>query len=417
MNWIGCLLIVASFGEADADFVQRVIPIYGDQAASPWDDVYQTFYVRQFTTGEKYYHRLSFSPPSFQFTGLIDDDKAYSQVLQRLEQIAGLPASAMEEAAPTRRLLFFRDLWTVSDHLQKSREEIPKKVRERRQEIVRRLALIMRRLELTEAEVAALPNTLKQTQAEKLFPAMFDRDKPDQAFVPPDLLDDDTKWVTIKTSKGVAHGAPHHQQSVDDRSLFSIHLRLPAGGVTPDELIAASHKKNDVFDFPPGTVLVLLRRAIAPLDDGRLKVTNVVESLQTIVIPEKTDRFTRFAKLILDRRDFAQGKTGLIPLTRKTPVDAYGFESAGQWSMRNASDADGEPLVLGKYKGHGGVPSLEHCTACHGVSRGALFANFSPFRSYLSNNGELASGVEEAKAKSESWKEYLRLRQNKGARE
>lgn len=412
MIWMGCLLAVAAMGEPDVEFVQRVVPIYGDEAASPWDELYQTFYIRRFTTGETYYHRLSFTPPSFQFIGLTDNDTTYSQVVERLDRVSRLPDSAMEEVDPKRRLLFFRDLWTVSDQLQNPRDGVPEKITQRRQEIVRRIGLIMRRLELSEAEVASLPNTLKQIQAAGLFPATFDPADPGQPFASPDLLDEDTKWVTIKTGKRVANGAPNHQQSVGDRSLFSIHIRLPAGTAAVEELIAASHKKSDLFDFPPGTILVLLRRAIAPLRDGRLKTTNVVESLQTIIIPEKTERMTSFAKLILDRRDFVQGKPGLIALTSKTPVDAFSFESAGQWSMRIKNDADTEPLVLGQYKGHGGIPSLNHCFMCHANSRGALFANFSPFRSYLSNNAELISQVEEAKANSEKWQKYLQLRQD-----
>lgn len=412
MNWLGLLLVIAAAGDIDAEFVQGVVPIYSDEPTGSWDELYQTFYVRRFTTGENYFHRLSFSPPSFQFIGLTDDDAAYAQALDLLERVSGLPRSTMEEAPPARRLIFFRDLWTVSEQLQRSRNGSSKQVQQRRQEILQRLARVMRRLELSEAEVLSLPHTLKQIQAAAIYPAKFDPDKPDQAFAPPDLLDDNTPWVTIKTSKRVAVGAPHHQQSVSDRSLFSIHIQVPPGSAAVEELLAASYKNNDQFDFQPGTVLVLLRRALAPLTDGQLKVTNVVESLQTIVIPEKPDRFTKNAKLVLDRHDFLQGKAGLLALSPRTPIDAFGFESAGQWAMRNKNDADGEILVLGRHKGHGGIPSLGHCVACHAGNRGALFANFGPFRSYLSNNRELATQVEQDKAKSEAWQDYLKLRQN-----
>ncbi len=81
--------------------------------------------------------------------------------------------------------------------------------------------------------------------------------------------------------------------------------------------------------------------------------------------------------------------------------------------MRSEEDTDGGLLVLGRGKGHVGVPSMEHCVACHGFQNSNFSANFNPFSAYPMANSKLIRELEVSKAESVSWQEYLQLREKR----
>jgi hypothetical protein len=397
---LSCLL-----GQAAPLDATKYTPIYSEQGDHPWDAVHKAFFVRSFTTGETYYHRLSFDVPWHGFRRYSTQDAEYLDLLKDLEGVDQLPRHEMEDAAPVRRLIFFRDLWTVFERL----EGLESK--ERGQELRRRLARIMKRLELTDDEIQQLPDTLAVLRAKSTFPESPDIDHPETPFLPTTLLSDTSDWITISASKKIASGAPAHTRSVNQRSLFSIHMHWPEGRKAGEEFIAANPLKETVA-FPPGTVLALMRRAVAANTDGKLKVTNVVESLQLLVTPPADVKHDARFKFALDRSGFLSGQPGLTVLDLKSPIDAYGFESTGQWSMVQKDDADGELLVLGRGKGHVGVPSLQHCMLCHGAQNTRFHANFGQFPVYTSANRDLAEVLEKGKAKSEAWRGYLQQRES-----
>ncbi|OYW13694.1 MAG: hypothetical protein B7Z55_16415, partial [Planctomycetales bacterium 12-60-4] len=146
---MSCLL-----GQSESIDVTRYAPIFSKHDDHPWDAVYKSFFVRTFTTGETYFHRLSFDAPWNSFQRFSREEEAYSALLQQLDAIDHLPRSEMERATPIRRLVFFRDLWTVFERLE-SMSSKP-----RGTELRERIARIMRRLELTDDEIQHLPDTL-----------------------------------------------------------------------------------------------------------------------------------------------------------------------------------------------------------------------------------------------------------------
>ena len=390
--------------------VTKYTPIYSEQGNHAWDGVHQALFVRTFTTGETYYHRLSFDVPWTDFHRLSNGEAEYRAILKKFDAIDQLPIEQMEAAPAIRRLIFFRDLWAVFEKLNGMVSK------ERGVELRQRVARIMKRLELSDDEISRLPDTLALLHDPRQFPDAPDSANRSKPYLPTTILSEHSEWITLATHNSIegieelAQSAPAHTKSVDRRSLFSIHMRFPEGRKAGEAFIT-KNRKNDRFQFPSGTELALLRRAVAANHIGKLKVTNVVESLQLLVTPLPEAKSDARFKFVLDRSALLAGEPGLIPLELNSPVDAFSFESSGQWLMRSPLDADGELLVLGRGKGHVGVPSMEHCVACHGIQNSNFSANFAPFSVFASTNAKLVRELELSKVESDAWQEYLQLRE------
>ena len=177
-------------------------PIFDRKTGHPWDQAHDIFYVRRFSTGEVFDNPHAFAPPWREYQPFVHDAAFYEQVVSRLEAVQNLSAAQMEEQAAPRRLIFLRDLWPVFDGLMRARVDIASdpaasaKAIARRDDLLRRVARIMRRLELSEAEVRAIPNALVTIRDQQAYPKEFDPSAPDAPFFPTDLLDQDGPWVT-----------------------------------------------------------------------------------------------------------------------------------------------------------------------------------------------------------------------------
>ena len=207
------------------------------QPGHPWDQARDIFYVRRFPTGEVFEHPHAFAPPWNEFIPFTRDAAFYEQVLSRLEAVEKLPPAQMEEQPASRRLIFLRDLWPVFDGLRFAHHSWPldedkeasAKAVARRDELLRRVARIMKRLELTEEEVRSLPNAFQTIGEKKLYPKAFDPSSESEPFFPTDLLDKDGPWVTYSSEQEPSAGGMAHMDFVRHRSVFTLHLRTPGG--------------------------------------------------------------------------------------------------------------------------------------------------------------------------------------------
>ncbi len=106
------------------------------------------------------------------------DAAFYEQVLSRLEAVEKLPPAQMEEQPASRRLIFLRDLWPVFDGLHYAHHSWPldedkeasAKAVARRDELLRRVARLMKRLELTEEEVHCAAQCLPNRRRKEALP-------------------------------------------------------------------------------------------------------------------------------------------------------------------------------------------------------------------------------------------------------
>jgi hypothetical protein len=353
----------------------------------------------------------------------VHDAAFHEQVLARLEAVEKLPPAQLEEQSAARRLIFLRDLWPVFDGLHQARVEVPldkeatAKAVSRRDELLLRVASLMKRLELTEDEVRALPNAFPLVDDKKLYPESFDPSFPGAPFFPVDLLDKDGPWVTYAREKESSAGGTLHMDFVQYRSLFTLHLRAPDGRDEGVKFLRDWTKSERQQLVPPGTTLALLRRALVPTRSGKLLVSPFVESLQLIVVtPPQDQRF----KFTLDRPEFLAGRLGLKPLGKDDPVDTSSFESTllpNQLELEpSKTEPPSESLIARRFKTLREIPSsLESCIQCHRATVGnQLFGPFGPGPqkgAFLqSEPDEVAATVVKTKEASSEWKSYLRLR-------
>lgn len=406
-------------------------PIFNSRPGHPWDQARDIFYVRRFSTGEVFEHPHAFAPPWKEFFPFTRDAAFYERVLSRLEGVEKLPPAQMEEQPASRRLIFLRDLWPVFDGLRHAPNTWPRDEDKaasatavaRRDELLRRLARIMQRLELTEEEVRSLPNAFQTIGAKKLYPKAFDPSSESEPFFPTDLLDKDGLWVTYSSEPEPSAGGMAHMDSVSHRSVFTLHLRTPDGREGAVKFLKDFTKTEGQQVVPPGTTLALLRRALVPTRSEKLLVSPFVESLQLIAVTPLEDQ--RF-KFTLDRKEFLTGGAGLKLLGKDDPVDTSSFEaiiiqSRIMSTLPREPAPPSESLIAGQYRTLREIPSsLESCAECHSpITRTNIFGSRGPKNAaktaYLqSDPDEAAAMIAKKKEASEEWKLYLRLRTAQG---
>jgi hypothetical protein len=155
---------------------------------------------------------------------------------------------------------------------------------------------VIRRLALRPEEITRLPDSYPAAIKSKSFPASYDRDKRTQAFLPPDLFDPKGPWVML-SARGGEPVAIGHVSFFSGRSLFLIFMRLPGGrAATLDYLKSLDSIRKpwlpdangpegvmpnpEAPQFPPGTELALVRKAMLIDTEGNLQPSNIVEDIQ-----------------------------------------------------------------------------------------------------------------------------------------
>ena len=394
-------------------------PIYDRKTSHPWDQAREIFYTHRFPTGEIFEHPHAFAPPWKEFVPFVHEATFHEQVLARLEAVENLPPALLDEQSVARRLISLRDLWPVFDGLHQALVEVPldkeatAKAVSRRDELLRRVAGLMRRLELTEDEVRALPNAFKVVGDKKLYPQSFDPSSPSRPFFPVELLDKNGPWVTYSREQEPSAGGTAHMSFVKYRSLFTLHLRVPDGRDGGVKFLQDWTKSEGNVLVPSGTTLALLRRALVPARSGTLLVSPFVESLQLIVVtPPEDQRF----KFTLDRPEFLAGGVGLKPLGKDDPVDMSSFESiivSNRMALApSKTEPPSESLIALRYKTLREIPSsLKGCVRCHSYQN-QLFGSSGPLKeAFLQSDPDtVAATIVKKKEASVEWKSYLRLR-------
>ena len=185
---------------------------------------------------------------------------------------------------PFKRAVLLRGLWELFDWA-----AIPAQATypAQRAELEGRLATVIRRLALTDAEIAALPDNYATAAP-----------NPD---LPRDLFAPDGEWITARSDDS-AFGplASRHTAAFNGHSVFLVMVRLPQGRQKTVDylnslrdfegpLVNARPQMNhthqlvispDVPQFPAGTEWALVRRMCVIDDQGRIRPTSLIESIQ-----------------------------------------------------------------------------------------------------------------------------------------
>jgi len=172
---------------------------------------------------------------------------------------------------PLKRAMFQRDMWAIFDWLALYSDHHP----EARQALQMRLATIIRDLALSDNEIATLPDNYRQ--AVDVFPHTFQSDQPTMAYLPPDLFNAESDWVSVGREGGPVAITHISDPYFDGRSAFLIFLRLPEGRQATLDYLESVRETNT--GFPPGlsagAEVALVRQMLVINDQGEIVATPI----------------------------------------------------------------------------------------------------------------------------------------------
>jgi hypothetical protein len=254
-----------------------------------WNRLYRALYRRESPEGKEYgYDELD--PLLWARTKYLLVDPGYRQAIEVLDEFL---KSHSERAinAPLKRAILQRDLWAVFDWTMQASGESSQKIN-----LQNKLFEVIRRLALRPEEISGLPDSYDAAIKSREFLPSYDPDKRTQGFLPPELFDPKGPWVML-SARGGQPIAMRHVSFFSGRSLFLIFMRLPGGrAATLDYLKSLDSIRKpwlldangpegvmpnpEVPQFPPGTELALVRKALLIDNEGNLQASNIVEDLQ-----------------------------------------------------------------------------------------------------------------------------------------
>ena len=308
--------------------------VYDPNPNHIWNRLYRTFYRRERRDGHEYgYDELD--PLLWVTTKYLLNDPANQQALTILDEFLSTHGEkAISD--PLRRAMLQRDLWAIFDWttecLECTKESANTSAAKLNLQI--KLVQVIKRLALSQAEIAALPDTYKQAIDSGAFASAYDSNKREQSFLPPDLFDPKGPWVALSI-RGGDLVAPAHVSAFSGRSVFLVFMRLPGGrAATLDYLETLASFRNpwlldpetqrplpnpDLPQFPPGTQLAFVRRMALIDANGEFRPTNIVEDVQIRVhrtipsfIPNGLDLSRNEARAALDVYEFKLTRTKLF---------------------------------------------------------------------------------------------------------
>ena len=254
-----------------------------------WNRLYRALYRRESPDGKEYgFDELD--PLLWARTKYLLVDPGYGSAIGVLDEFL-TSHGELEVKDPLKRAILQRDLWAVFDWTTGTWLESPQKVN-----LQNELFKVIRRLALRSEEINRLPDPYQTAIGSRAFPASYDSNQRTQAFLPPDLFDPKGPWIRLSARGGdpIAIG---HLSFFSGRSLFLIFMRLPGGRAAtldylksldavgkawlPDANGPQGVMPNpQVPEFPPGTELALVRKAMLIDNAGNLRPSNIVEDIQ-----------------------------------------------------------------------------------------------------------------------------------------
>ena len=254
-----------------------------------WNRLYRVLYRREAAGGKEYgYDELD--PLLWAQTKYLVTDPGKRQALQVLDEFLSTHGErALND--PLKRAVLQRDLWAIFDWTTQIPEEPPP-----RSDLQNKLLEVIRRLALPPQEIARLPDSYQAAITSKAFPAAYDAQRRNQPFLPPDLFNPNGSWVML-SARGGDPIAISHVSFFSGRSAFLVFMRLPGGRAATLDYLKSLYSfpkpwlpdpngpmgvmpNPNLPEFPPGTQLALVRKAMLIDSEGHLQPTNIVEDLQ-----------------------------------------------------------------------------------------------------------------------------------------
>ena len=305
-----------------------------------WNRLYRALYQRVARNGKAYgYDELD--PILWSTSKYLLAGQSYQKASTLLDEFLSTHAENTIKD-PIKRVIFQRDLWAIFDWTAEVQIDSPEKLN-----LQIKLAEVMKRLALSRVEILSLPDAYKEAVTSNEFPAIYDLNRRERPFLPPDLFDPQGPWVKL-SGRGSVPIAMTHVNESSGRSVFLVFMLLPGGrDATFKYLVKLSEfpkpwipdqddprrlvPNPDLPQFPVGTQLALVRMIVLVDKDGNFQPTKLVEDVQVRIhraIPSESPEGLRTdrnpARTALDVYEFklsrvklfAQESGGLQPLAK-----------------------------------------------------------------------------------------------------
>ena len=280
--------------------------VYHTDPAHLWNRVHDALFVRIGSDGQEY-GRDRVEPYLWRESKHLLGGDSHERLLSVLAEFNRGGESLITD--PLKRALLQRDLWLVFSWLEHSHNEFygfpGSKVewQARRDELREPLARAIGRVALTAPQIAGLPDTYAAAVTSREFAARFDPAQPDRPYLPPDLFAADGPWACLGRRDDLI--APAHVLSDNPftTSAFLVFIKLPGGRDATRAFVNRLGAFNgppyikttesptpqfpnfnpDIPQFPAGTEVALVRRAMLVTSTLDLAVSPLVEDVQVRV--------------------------------------------------------------------------------------------------------------------------------------
>lgn len=443
-----CLLITTVQVAADPKEETPPQAIYDKDRGHLWNRVHAALFIRTGPDGRSYGEdRLE--PLLWKDTEHLLTGKSAARAVAVLDEFLRETGESLIDD-PLKRAILQRDLWLVANWL----AEKPRTDAQERFEAL--LAKVIRRLALSPDQIATLPDNYAAAVASKEYADTFDPEKPEQAYLPPDLFQPGGPWACVGRTDGPT--APRHlREDGTNRftnSAFLVFLKLPGGrDATLDFLkrLAAfdeplllpnlDEKSKRSFPYlpnpalpqwPKGTEVALVRRALLIDSSRKIVASPLTESVQLRVMrtdtpaptaetlekadPRRGTNRQAFAEFQLRRGALFAGEAGGLRDASgerdfKTGFNAHPWDEFGE-RRSPASTAGPFPRRSQPFENN-----RASCIGCHRLPGVYSFNSlqdfhFASIRSRRDEDGEgpkppslIAMTVEEVEQAAIKWKE------------
>ncbi|HLO15414.1 MAG TPA: hypothetical protein VK206_11325 [Anaerolineales bacterium] len=279
---VGCAGNVASHPAATAatKATETVAPseeptwnVYDSNPAHIWNRVFHLLYSRTASDGKEY--GLGELDPLVWFdTTYLLTEPSHQRALQVLNEFLATHAENLIKN-PLKRAMFQRDLWAVFDWLASQTDPYPSQ----RRALEMRLAQIIRRVALTREQIISLPDNYALAVQSNAFPANFQADNIQAAFLPADLFQPNSPWIPMGREGGPIAMAHTEAAPFFGRSVFLVFVQSPDGRTGTLDFIH-SLNENPHPTLATGSDVALVRRMLLIDDEGDLVLSPLVETVQ-----------------------------------------------------------------------------------------------------------------------------------------
>jgi hypothetical protein len=338
-----------------------------------WSRLHETLVVRTGPDGKRYgLDRVD--PLYWDTTTHLLEGSSHTRALAVLDEFLSRHGETLIRD-PLKRAFLQHDLWVLFDWAAQDRSWQQGRYEVAKQALRRRLATAIRRLGLTEQQIAQLPDNYARAQAEDLSVSL-----------PQGLFLHGGDWVDLGSI------APIHTRDFGGRSVFRVLVRLPEGGqatlryleqlnsfvppsreaAPPSEGTARFATDEAAPQFPIGTQWALVRQMCVIDTTGRVRPTAVIEGIQV-----RRYDVVRAGRMVGSQDDvLASQRTFEFGVSRARNGDLrrvltgerdfvfVQFLSTGIDPFESSRSESREALDLGKLQ----VDVLKSCYICHSLS-------------------------------------------------